>query len=447
MIKSKYLYSANLAKSLDKTTKQDRRFSVVLFFMLAWVYLQIIAVLEPLPAPYLSVALQLKNASGIVVAVVGTILYFQYIRLNKFAFFPLVFSIFTLTSYLLGSLRYSYVSLADLYLILMYFLWSWVIFVLSPVIFDSYKKVKMFLKWAILGTGLIFVSGWGWSVFAGVEVTQVFGGSRAGAERYSFGFRNVGYIGSVLVSLASGATFLYALATHNRTRFSWSIVAILSLVVMLMTDSRSYMVFIAVVWFVYLILNSRYSMLIMYISGFGLIALFLWVDKTFLQAVNPFQQINFYSSGRLLIWQTSIQRTMESITTILVGLGSSPGWRTTFFTLSGEEIIKPFQRFAADNVFVEMFSLYGLIGLTLFLLSIFRVINAGVSLVRDDEQNSLTKSALSVAVGVVVAMLVSGVTSSTMPSMGNLLNAILLFVAVPIIVNSAEEGPLQHQNK
>ncbi|MCZ7667695.1 MAG: hypothetical protein M5U34_11000 [Chloroflexi bacterium] len=257
-------------------------------------------------------------------------------------------------------------SLNELYLVLMYFLWSWVMFVLGPVVFNSDEKNQNILNWAITGTILIFLIGLFWGLFIGIDMAQAFGGSRAGAERYSFGFRNVGYIGSILVSIVAGAMLLYVFSTNKQMRVIWVVTVILFLIAMVMTDSRSYMVFIAIVWFVYITLNSRHAPLVIYIGVFGLIAIFIWFDRTFLIAENPIQQINYYSSGRIFIWEATIRNTMSSMTTIFLGHGIAQGWTTTLLTISGDTIIKPFQRFAVDNIFIELFSLYGLIGLILF---------------------------------------------------------------------------------
>jgi hypothetical protein len=450
MINTKCLSPENLHRNVVKEgSNLERRFSVLLVFILFWVYMQLIPLMEPLSAPYLRVALQLKNASGILMAIVGTILYLKHLKLNRYATFPLIFSGFAFFSFSLSNFRYSTVSFNDLYLVLMYVLWSWVMFVLSPVVFDCQEKVKTFLKWAVIGTGLIFLVGLLWSVSLDLQIAQVFGGTRAGSERYSFGFRHVGYIGSILTSVVLGAMFLLMSSAHGRTRVVWITVSVLSTFVLLMTDSRSYIVLIAAVWITYLALNPRYCLWVLYFGGLGLIALLFWIDRTFLVAENPLQQINFYSSGRIYIWHTTIQNTMHSVTTILLGNGSLPGWTTTFQTISGDAVIKPFERFAADNIFVEIFSLFGVIGLSLFLWGIFRVIVAGIVQIRNSssKQDSSSMSKLRLAIGVMVALLVSGITSSSMPSMGNSLNAVLLFVSVPIIINSTKENSVHKWNK
>ncbi len=439
MIKSKFVFGENLCEDMVREEKSERRFSLLLIILLFWVYLQVIAVLEPLPVQYVSIALQLKNVSGVIAVVVGTALYFDRLKLNRYAILPLIYCGFAFFSLSLSSFRNSNVSLDSLYIVLMYFIWSWMMFVLGPVVFDSHENIKTFLKWAVLGTGLIFLLGLFWSLSVGIPITQVFGGSRGGAERYSYGFRHVGYIGSILTSVVVGTMFLDTFSTNKRTHAKWLILFIVSLIVMVLTDSRSYMVFVAVVWFVHLALNPRYSKLVLYIGGFGLIALFFWVDRKFLLSENPMQQINYYSSGRIVIWQAAIQNTMESITTVLLGSGNISGWTTVFQTISGDTIIKPFQRFAVDNIYVEIFSLYGLVGLVLFLWAMFRIIKIGIVQLRNNEQNGLYKSRLSIAIGVMVAMLISSITSSNMPSMGNLLNIILLFVSVAVIINSTSE--------
>jgi O-antigen ligase len=144
--------------------------------------------------------------------------------------------------------------------------------------------------------------------------------------------------------------------------------------------------------------------------------------------------LNTIFSNRLDIWGNAFRDAFSINPYSVLWGGKQAIFRFTpvLSGNDGELISSVFGRYRLDSVYVEMLLMYGVIGLTLFMFIFFRLFQFSIRKHRT-LKNKNSKNIYSLAIAVIVGTLVASFPSSLIPSMGNLINAALLPVAVALL--------------
>lgn len=406
------------------------RFYIVLIIWVFWALLQSLSMLQALPSFYAQKIWYLKNLSGVLAIIVGSILYLKSLKLSSAATFSMLFSCYAISNVIIKGC-----TLNNLYQPLMYFAWGWGLFVLAPTFLSSARRIIIFLRYTFWGTIFILFVGEFWERTVGKSLGQPVWASVMSNFRHIFGFRHPGYVATIIVSLILVGWFLYNLSSNRFERIITLSVSIIGVIALYLTASRSGLALLTVVIIVMLVkrLNIKSSG---YINlSFIILFLFIILFSAFLlHYPESFQKLNTIFSNRLNIWANVFRDNFSGNPYSLLWGGKQAILRSTSVLsgIDGGSISSVFGRYRLDSVYIEMLLMYGVIGLVLFIFIFFRLLKFSIRKQRA-LNNKNARNIYSLAIAVIIGILVASFPSSLIPSMGNLINVALLPVAIALL--------------
>jgi len=407
------------------------RFYIVLIIWLSWALTQSLSMLEIMPSSYTQILWYLKNPLGVLVVIVCTILYLEDLKIYPIAIFSLLFCCYTISNVLVKGC-----TLTDLYQPVMYFLWAWCIFVMAPSFLSSTARILIFLRSIFWGTIAILFVGIIGSVVFNIPLSESTWASAMSRMRYTFGFRHPGYIATIIFSLILMAWLLHLFSSEQKEKNIMSFVAIFGIIMLYLTASRTSLISLLSIIVVAALLNSgiRFSSFIA-LSYLGLVFLASIFFVALLKYPNPWYTFNKLSSGRLVVWVNKIWCNITTNPWSFIWGGEQATSRGVS-RLSGEDasmITSVFGRYRLDSVYVDMFLMFGVIGLILFVFIFLWFLKSLLKKRRDLEMNY--KKVYSFIIAVVIGILVASISASWIPSMGNLINISVLPIILAIHYN------------
>ncbi len=405
------------------------RFYIVLIIWVFWALLQSLSMLQLLPSFYVQIFWYLKNLSGVLAIIVGSILYLKSVKLSSAATFSLLFSCYAISNVMIKGC-----TLTNLYQPLMYFVWGWGLFVVAPVFLSSTRRIIIFLRYTFWCTTFVLFVGTIWENTVGITLNPILPALMT-KNRHIFGFRHPGYVATILISVILMGWLLYSLSSNRFERIITLSVSIVGVTALYLTASRTGLAFLMVVIILMVakrlnIKSSGYVILSFIILFFFII----FYSNFLLHYPESYEKLNKIFSNRLDIWANAFRDTFSVNPYSILWGGEQAILRSTS-TLSGVDggtISSVFSRYRLDSVYVEMLLMYGVIGLTLFVFIFLRLFQFAK---RKQKilSNANSKNIYSLAIAVVAGTLVASFPASLIPSMGNLINAALLPVAVALL--------------
>jgi hypothetical protein len=406
------------------------KFYIVLIIWVFWALLQSLSMLQALPSFYAQKIWYLKNLSGVLAIIVGSILYLKSLKLSSAATFSMLFSCYAISNVIIKGC-----TLNNLYQPLMYFVWGWGLFVLAPTFLSSARRIIIFLRYTFWGTIFILFVGEYWERIVGNNLGQPVWANVMSKFRYVFGFRHPGYVATILISVILMGWLLYSLSSKRFERIITLSVSIIGVIALYLTASRSGLAFLIVI--IILILLMRLNMKASWHFNLSFFVLFFFIilfSVFLLYYPESYQKLNTIFSNRLNIWANVFRDTFSGNPYSLLWGGKQSILRYTSVLsgIDGGSISSVFGRYRLDSTYIEMLLMYGVIGLVLFIFIFFRLLQFSIRKQRT-LKNKNAKNVYSLAIAVIVGTLVASFPSSLMPSMGNLINAALLPVAVALL--------------
>ena len=406
------------------------RFYIVLIIWVFWALLQSLSMLQLLPSSYAQIFWYLKNLSGVLAIIVGSILYLKSLKLSSAATFSMLFS-----CYAIGNVMIKGCTLNNLYQPLMYFVWGWGLFVVAPIFLSSTLRITIFLRCIFWGTIFILFIGKCLERIVGNDFGQPVWANVMSKFRYVFGFRHPGYVATILISVILMGWLLYSLSSNRFERIITLFFSITGIIALYLTASRSGLAFLIVV--IILTLLKRLNMKASWHLNLSFFILFFFIilfSVFLLHYTESFQKLNTIFSNRLNIW-LNVFRDTFSVNPYSIFWGGKQAILRSTSVLSGIDggsISSVFGRYRLDSTYIEMLLMYGVIGLVLFIFIFLRLLQFSIRKQRA-LNNKNARNIYSLAIAVIIGILVASFPSSLMPSMGNLINAALLPVAVALL--------------
>ena len=421
---------AGILNQINQTASEKRtsdfRFIIFLTLMLVWAAPQSLVVLQTLPAAFVQFLFHLKNPMGVIVFVVGTLLYLNEIRIEPIFTTIWFFCTYTFLAKLVQGIDVG-IRFYSISSPLMYFVWMWIFFVLLPSILDTQDKLKLFLRWMIYPAVFVVVLIIILNILSGIDLYRIVGGNRHGALRYDFGFRNPSYIGGILLAIIFGGLFLRNISTYKLERIFLVIIMGIAFWMIYLADSRSSIMMSLVVWFVYWALLTTQRKWLVRLIGMILIVVLLYTILTITTRDNSLESINYTSSGRVYNWLSLIKKMTNSVQNILFGSAlNSMGWTTAFRTISGETVYSLFRRYRIDNTYLDLSFQYGIPAMLLFVAVFHQLLRMAFSARRANSFKKPEYLNLNLAIGIIYGFSVYLLTTSNLPSLGNLTNIVLV---------------------
>jgi len=397
----------------------------------SWALTQSLSMLEIMPSSYTQILWYLKNPLGGLVVIVCTMLYLEDLKISQTAIFSLLFCFYAISNIMIKGC-----TLNNLYQPVMYFLWAWCVFVISPSFLSSTPRILIFLRSIFWGTLAILFIGIISSVVFGIPLSESTWASVMSRMRYTFGFRHPGYIATVIFSLILVAWLLHLFSSEQKEKNIMSFVAILGIIMLYLTASRTSLISLLSIIVVAVLLNSgiRFSSFIA-LSYLGLVFLVSIFFVALLKYSDLWYMFNKISSGRIAIWANSLRCNVTNNPWSFIWGGEQATSRG-ISKLSGEDgsmITSVFGRYRLDSVYIDMFLMFGVIGLILFIFIFIWFLKSLLKKRRDLENNY--KKVYSFIIAVVIGVLVASVSASWIPSMGNLINISILPVILAVHYN------------
>jgi hypothetical protein len=253
--------------------------------------------------------------------------------------------------------------------------------------------------------------------------------------RYVFGFRHPGYVATIIISVILMGWFLYSLSSNRFERIITLFFSIVGIIALYLTASRSGLAFLMIVIILMAVkrLNIKPSGYVI-LSFIILFFFIIFFSDFLLHYPESYQKLNRIFSNRLDIWGNAFRDAFSINPYSLLWGGKQAIFRFTpvLSGNDGESISSVFGRYRLDSTYVEMLLMYGVIGLTLFMFIFFRLFQFSMRKQRT-LKNKNSKNIYSLAIAVIMGTLVASFPSSLVPSMGNLINAALLPVAVALL--------------
>lgn len=420
-----------------ETERFGIKFTVVLYIFIFWSLLQLI-----FPAQFLTFALvESTNYLKVVLPAVGSLLagalYFNNLR---FDYISMPFILFCLYVFCNSSFHIIVGDAADLQSLspsVMLIVWAFYLFVVVPSVFNSINKITLLLRATTYLTfiTILFLSIWSFS--QGYPIGAIFGGSRMGGIRYSFPYLNPSYLGGICYSVICGAMMLFELSKKKMEIRLMVIIVMLSLGVMSFAGSRAYTLASGTLFYFYFWRGHILHKIILQVMAGCFAALSYIIILQLTLDVGFYEKLNYISSNRFDTWVDNWKILMSNGIEWKIFLGNGlvdPQWSQGIVLAEGR-VEKTFQRFAIDNVYLEMIIMHGLIGLGLLLHGFIRLFKVGYSLGGLEKRVKSKKLSrlLSIAYGSILGALVSAVFSSHFPSLGNTINSIVFPAALAII--------------
>lgn len=414
------------------------RFYIVLIIWVFWASLQSLSMLQLLPSFYAQICWYLKNLSGALAIIVGSILYLKSLKLYSTATFSLLFSCYAISNVMIKGC-----TLTNLYQPLMYFVWGWGLFVVAPVFLSSTRRIIIFLRCIFWSTTFILFIGIFWESTIGKNFTQSVYANVMSESRYVFGFRHPGYLATIMIAIIFIAWFLYILSTNRFERIIILSLLIVYIIILYLTASRSGLVFLMVAALLMLItrLNKKTSF---HLNIYFCILFLLFTIPFFyfiLHYPESFIEANRIFSGRLYLWVNVFKYNFSTNPYSFIWGGNQAV--TRYISVLGgidEGIISSvFARYRLDSTYIEMLLMYGVIGLILFVFIFIRLLQFSIRKQRT-LNNTNSKNIYSLAIAVLAGLCVASLTVSLAPSIGNLINAALLPVAIALLYVIKPDG-------
>lgn len=418
------------------------RFRLFLGLMLLWVYAQSLAMLEMLPGVWVQRFLTAKNLSSLGPVVLGTLLYIDKIRIRSIAVPPLVFAWYSFIGISVNIVLQG-LALSALYPALMYFVWAWGLFVVIPTVFDTPRRLAVFLRWTTWGTVAILT--WG-GALAALEGQPLFvhSGHSYSTARYIFGFRHPGYVAHLFAMILLSGWILWNLSTVRWERLTLLPLSIIASVLLIAADSRTNILLVftslSVAWLVRTQKRSRW-ITIAWLLLFSSLLWFTWASAT--NTTQPDYMTGILSpSGRFRVWESLVADTSDNTTIgrLLVGHGfvGSPGGSKSLSTAEGGTATVGFWISRWDNGYLEALVSYGVIGLILFLWIFYELLKAAFRVHVIPGSTKPIQNNICLTIGIIFGILVMGLVVSNLPSVGNLVYAVLLPSGIATILMNQE---------
>ncbi len=398
------------------------KFNLVLLMFMLWMMSQLVIPIKFLPVELVLKVEGLKVIIPIVVILISILLYIDKLVLNKttwpFALFAGIVMISSLVKYI-----YLQSNINSLYVPIMYVIWVIVMFVLSPTVFNSILKIRVFLR-CIMLTFIIFIA-------TSILLVNYFGIDSElfySDGRFEFIYGNPLYLAGVAYSIVCCSLMLIMLSNSNIEKKVLLLFIICAIWVIFIAYARTFMVAALVLTLVYGY-NSSKNIRKLLLFSFPILILVLMLSVQH----STFDTLNDLSSNRFLVWSDGFFRYMNGLN-ILFGANFDSSYSKYNVLEGGEHIAQSYQRFSIDNGYLMILIKYGLVSLLFFiwgLINLYRY-NPPVKFNTFYDLKNSTKI-LSVAYGVLASIIVSSFFYGYYPSLGNTMNSSVLPVVISII--------------
>ena len=173
------------------------------------------------------------------------------------------------------------------------------------------------------------------------------------------------------------------------------------------------------------------------------IALFLSSFFLFQFAVGKnisLNDINSFSSGRIEVWSMAITDDIDGINVLWGGDGKSEkiGINTGIGAYDEQGLLvkaeKTFNRYAVDNTYIEILINNGIIGLFIFLWGVIKIIkNSFLHKISNSKDTKFLSRINSIVAAMFLSISVTAFFYSHIPSIGNIINYIILPSVISLI--------------
>jgi O-antigen ligase len=396
-------------------------------FLALWTATQLLVVLAPLPDEVRGPIYIWKNLLGALLVAFGLVVWMlnrdsEWTQTfdKKLLVFALCFPFYTFGVGLLG--------FSDLLQDLaMNLLWVLAFYLVFPVFLSNSSRRELGLQILLWINLPILVLG----IMIGMIDDNIYW-SAAATSRMVFAFLNpVYYAYSWQILIPIGIWFLIVHRPRWLQRTATTIVLILiPLVFIVLARARGPLLFDGVILLVYYLFGAVQKLQIKLVAVCVFIILILFTlnsDAVFEPDVSSSDAVDALSSGRITIWQQTLQYNYlnAGFFDYLFGLGTFESKGFKFATLDPISLDYRIARPHVDNAYLDLVLQYGVIGLFLFLGPLFVAIRRTMAQWRVSRGIERQISALIFGcwLGVLAQMFVAAI----IPSFGNVIN-IFLFV-------------------
>jgi len=412
--------------------RSDIKFNVALFVFVFWTLSQAIMPMQILSFGLVNEVEDLKSMVPAFGILICGLIYIDKLKINEI-FLP--FILFCLFAFLNASFHLIVTGDNIKYLSqsIMFFAWTFCMFILVPSVFDSLYKIKKLLGYSIFVLVFVVLFSSLWAYSHGFEIARIFGGS---GLRYSFVYINPLYLGGICYTVLCGSLMLRELSEVNLEKNLLLLCIFLSMVVIVLANTRTYIVASLILLLIYFWHKGGFLKKISWIILVGFVLLSLRTFWGLCIEENYLDYLSGRSSGRLIVWLAQFKHTM------LDGIEWKALLGNGIYTTGGQviqvaegRVTQTFTRFAIDNLYLEMLIMQGAIGLTLFVWGLVRLLAKGnmFSELKGMAEEGRLRSVLSIAYGSLWGIVVGAVFYSHFPSLGNTTNSVVFPASLAMI--------------
>lgn len=398
------------------------RFNLVLFLFMLWMLSQLVIPIKFLPFSLASKIESLKMLIPAVGIIFCTVVYLDKIKFqSRMVPFYLFASFVVMKGYLLY-LIFEF-NLEYLFTPFMYALWVLVMFVIAPSIFDSLSKVRSLLRCIIVTFSFVFIICFLFVAYFGIDGDLLYR-----QERLTFVYGNPLYLGAIAYAIICCSLMLRELSKSSLERKLLFVLSLVCFWIILESYSRSFMVGVFTVF----VFRKRFTwgLVVTTMACFILTAsLFAIFQNETLKTVD----LNKVSSGRIGNWSSSFQDSIDGMRVVWGGDGLA-NYDASFNLDDDGAVDVTFQRYAIDNSYFEIFSNTGVIGLSLFMWGLIKILQTVSETKRKCLANeSDLKGILDLSYAIMVSILVASLFYGFYPSLGNAINVAVLPAVMSVI--------------
>ncbi|WP_148210142.1 hypothetical protein [Candidatus Korobacter versatilis] len=308
---------------------------------------------------------------------------------------------------------------ANYLLIVMYFLWGLYAYVLAQCMFRNHHVWKVFLRVTNRTTIAVLAAGALFGIYHGEYFMP-------GSHRLAFVFFIVQY-GYALCVVCATALGLAINNRSERAKTFYAVEIIICMVLMALAVSRSSLVFALVMVLTYWVLKSDLAL------GWGLALVILVAGGTGVTFdILGWDKVNDLSSGRLALYEYELNTHLLDRPVDEWLLGSSTflqSQNTLVVDEAGKEA--RFKRNQTDNAYLSMLLSHGMLGLFFFATPLLLL--AQLLLKSGKSAPPLSRSHYQLGFAVWMAVAMTSLSESTLPSLGGIVPIYMPIFWMPII--------------
>ena len=415
------------------------RFNLAIIIFLIWTFSQLVIPIKIIPVGILSSIESYKSILPAIGIIICSIIHIDKIYINRLSYPFILFGFFCALKafflFIFISQSFSYLNNPMINII-----WVLAIFITIPSILNSIKKIKIFLRYNVLLVVSTLLIGAFLFLYIGFDTSFFFKDGRLNLI-----YDNPLYLGGILFSLICSSFLLSIISSSIFEKIFLYIVIILSLPLLYLTFSRTFLLGIFILMFAVLMKNTIIDQKKFFTFSLfaSFIALFLSSFFLFQFAVGKnisLNDINSFSSGRIEVWSMAITDDIDGINVLWGGDGKSEkiGINTGIGAYDEQGLLvkaeKTFNRYAVDNTYIEILINNGIIGLFIFLWGVIKIIkNSFLHKISNSKDTKFLSRINSIVAAMFLSISVTAFFYSHIPSIGNIINSIMLPSVISLI--------------